>query len=76
MPPQFVKLILKTERPFVQLFTDMTSEKSFFFLDGRVMLVGDAVAAPRPHVAALTSQAIHHVSRTKMVLEGKIGKQQ
>lgn len=40
------------------------------------MLVGDAVAAPRPHVAALTSQAIHHVSRTKMVLEGKIGKQQ
>ena len=57
MLPQLAELIEKTRKPFVQLVTDMMSPLNSF-LGGRVMLVGDAMAGPRPQVAASTSQAV------------------
>jgi 2-polyprenyl-6-methoxyphenol hydroxylase-like FAD-dependent oxidoreductase len=71
MPPQLAEMIEKTEKPFVQLVTDMVSPLNSF-LRGRVMLVGDSVAGPRPHVATSTSQAVYHVSKLKSVLEGNL----
>lgn len=69
MPPQYAEIAEKTQRPFVQLVTDMLSPQNSFF-DGKVVLVGDAAACPRPHVAASTSQAVYHISKLKSVLKG------
>jgi hypothetical protein len=55
----------------VQLVTDMMFPLKSF-LGGSVMLVGDAMAGLRPHVAASTSQAVYHVSKLKGVLEGNL----
>ena len=71
MPHQFATLIKKTKRPFVQLVTDMISPENTF-LEGRVLLVGESAAGPRPHVAASTSQAVFHVSKLKNVFEGTL----
>ena len=59
LPPQFAELVELTERPFIQAITDVFSPQTVFY-DGRVVLVGDAVAGFRPHTAASTSQAAFH----------------
>ncbi|KAK1750126.1 hypothetical protein QBC47DRAFT_407354 [Echria macrotheca] len=56
LPPQFAEVVLKTEKPFVQAVTDVLSPEHEF-LDGRVVLIGDALAGFRPHTVASTSQA-------------------
>ena len=56
LPPQFAELVEKTKQPFIQAITDVLSPRNSFF-DGKVLLVGDAVAGFRPHTAASTSQA-------------------
>ncbi|KAL2172778.1 hypothetical protein VTG60DRAFT_2597 [Thermothelomyces hinnuleus] len=45
--------------PFVTKVNDALSEKAAFF-DGHVVLVGDALAAFRPHFAVATEQAARH----------------
>jgi 2-polyprenyl-6-methoxyphenol hydroxylase-like FAD-dependent oxidoreductase len=58
LAPQFAKLVNKTEQAFVQVITDvMSTEMSFF--DGKLLLMGDAIAAFRPHTVASTSQAAY-----------------
>ena len=59
LPPQFAELVELTERPFIQAITDVLSPHTVFY-DGRVVLLGDAVAGFRPHTAASTSQAAFH----------------
>ena len=59
LPPQFAELVELTERPFIQAITDVLSPQTVFY-DGRVVLVGDAVAGFRPHTAGSTSQAAFH----------------
>ncbi|KAF2218691.1 hypothetical protein BDZ85DRAFT_78005 [Elsinoe ampelina] len=56
LPPQFAELVVKTKQPFVQAITDVISEENMFF-DGKILMVGDALAGFRPHTAASTSQA-------------------
>lgn len=56
LPPQFAEAIQKTQQPFIQAITDVISPNNRY-LDGRVLLVGDALAGFRPHTAASTSQA-------------------
>ncbi|KAB5527916.1 monooxygenase [Coniochaeta sp. 2T2.1] len=56
LPPQFAELMCKAKRPFVQAVTDVLSPENEF-LDGRVVLIGDALAGFRPHTVASTSQA-------------------
>jgi 2-polyprenyl-6-methoxyphenol hydroxylase-like FAD-dependent oxidoreductase len=59
LPPQFSELVQKTKTPFIQEITDVFSEQNVF-MDGKVLLVGDALAGFRPHTAASTAQAAMH----------------
>lgn len=56
LPPQFAEIICKTKQPFVQAITDVITPTNEY-MDGRVILVGDALAGFRPHTVASTSQA-------------------
>jgi len=59
LPPQFAELVSLTEKPFIQAITDVLSPQAVFY-DGKVVLVGDALAGFRPHTAGSTSQAAFH----------------
>ncbi|KUJ06553.1 FAD/NAD(P)-binding domain-containing protein [Mollisia scopiformis] len=67
LPEAFSDLVCATQLPFVQAITDVLSPQASFF-DGKLLLVGDAVAGFRPHTAASTSQAAYHA----LLLEGKM----
>lgn len=58
-PPQCAKLVELTGKPFIQAITGVLSSHIVFY-DGRVILMGDAVAGFRPHTAASTSPAAFH----------------
>ena len=62
LPPQFAELVDKTHSPFVQAVTDVIAPQACHY-DGRVILVGDALAGFRPHTVASTSQAAFHASQ-------------
>ena len=55
LPPQYAELVQKTTHPFVQAITDNICDECVF-MDGMVLMVGDALAGFRPHTAASTSQ--------------------
>lgn len=46
LPPQYAEMVCKTAEPFLQCVTDVLATRSEFF-DGKVLLVGDAVAGFR-----------------------------
>ena len=54
LAPQLAEVVLACEAPFVQAIFDMTAHR---FRRGRVIVIGDAAAALRPHVAAGTAKA-------------------
>ncbi|KAK0702231.1 hypothetical protein B0H67DRAFT_650287 [Lasiosphaeris hirsuta] len=56
LPPQFAEIVCKAKRPFVQAVTDIISPEHEF-LDGKMVLIGDALAGFRPHTVASTAQA-------------------
>ena len=72
LPPQFAELVAKTARPFVQGITDVLAPRNSFF-DGKVLLVGDAVAGLRPHTAASTSQAAFDALMLEELVGGRMG---
>lgn len=59
LPWQLSEVFEKIDRPFVTTITDNVSPKTVF-LNGKVLLVGDAVAGNRPHTGAGSSQAAMH----------------
>lgn len=61
--PQFADLVRDTKKPFVQAITDVISPENEF-LDGKVVLIGDALAGFRAHTAASTSQGTFKVAST------------
>ncbi|KAL3425887.1 hypothetical protein PVAG01_02678 [Phlyctema vagabunda] len=67
LPPQFAELVQKTETPFIQAITDVLPSISVFE-DGKLLLVGDALAGFRPHTAGSTGQAAWHA-----LLLGELG---
>ena len=71
MPPQFAEIIAKTKYPFVQAITDVISPENSF-MDGRVLLIGDALAGFRPHTVASTSQAAYDAMVLADLVSGKI----
>lgn len=73
LPPQFAELVCSTDAPFVQAVTDVISPTNEF-LDGRVILVGDALAGFRPHTVASTSQACFDAMILADMIEGKMGR--
>jgi len=54
LAPQLAELVLACPEPFIQAIFDMTAHR---FHLGRTILIGDAAAALRPHVAAGTAKA-------------------
>jgi 2-polyprenyl-6-methoxyphenol hydroxylase-like FAD-dependent oxidoreductase len=66
LPPPLAELVQKVETPFIQAITDSLSTKNVF-MNGKVLLVGDAVAGLRPHIAAGTTQGALHALLLKRV---------
>jgi 2-polyprenyl-6-methoxyphenol hydroxylase-like FAD-dependent oxidoreductase len=54
LPLPFRQVVEATVQPFAQAIRDLASDH---MVDGRVAIIGDAVAIPRPHTAASTSKA-------------------
>ena len=54
LAPQLAEVVLACDAPFIQAIFDMTAHR---FRRGRVIVIGDAAAALRPHVAAGTAKA-------------------
>ena len=54
LAPQLAELVRACDQPFIQAIFDMTADR---FRRGRAILIGDAAAALRPHVAAGTAKA-------------------
>jgi len=73
LPPQYAEAVHKTEQPFIQAVTDVISPQNSFF-DGKVLLVGDALAGFRPHTAASTSQAAFDALKMGEWFGGEIDK--
>ncbi|KAL9115291.1 MAG: hypothetical protein Q9187_007332 [Circinaria calcarea] len=69
LPTPFAELVQKTTQPFVQAITDVTSGPPSFF-NGKLIFVGDALAAFRPHVACSTNQAALHALLFEKVMTG------
>ena len=75
LPAPFAELVCKTKQPFVQTITDIASPQASFF-DGKLLLVGDALATFRPHVAASTNQAALDALLLEKVMKGDMTIQQ
>ena len=54
LAPQLAEVVLGCDTPFIQAIFDMTAHR---FRRGRAIVIGDAAAALRPHVAAGTAKA-------------------
>ncbi|KAK4236504.1 zeaxanthin epoxidase, chloroplastic [Achaetomium macrosporum] len=63
------------QQPFVTKVNDALTETAVF-CDGKVVLVGDALAAFRPHFAVATEQAARHCLGLARVWDGEVTVQQ
>lgn len=68
-------LIEKTEKPFIQAITEALSPRASFF-NGRLLLVGDALATLRPLSGQGTNQSARSAVMLKQVLQGRMSLQQ
>lgn len=71
LPPQFAEVVCGTKQPFIQAITDVISPRNSFF-DGKLLLVGDAIAGFRPHTAASTSQAAFDAQKLHELMKEEI----
>ncbi|KAK8065133.1 FAD/NAD(P)-binding domain-containing protein [Apiospora hydei] len=75
LPPQFAEIVCATRKPFVQAVTDVISPTNEF-LDGKVVLIGDALAGFRPHTVASTSQAAFDAMVLGDYVSGKVSREE
>ncbi|KAJ4298201.1 hypothetical protein N0V90_006100 [Kalmusia sp. IMI 367209] len=75
LPPQFAEIVRATKKPFVQAVTDVISPTNEFF-NGKVLLLGDALAGFRPHTVASTSQAAFDVMVLADMLRGELSRKE
>jgi hypothetical protein len=68
LPPQMAEVYQKIENPFVQAVTDSLTTQNLF-MDGKVILVGDAVAGIRPHATVGAIQGALHALLLKEVFQ-------
>ncbi len=71
MTPPVAELVSGTNNPFVTKVNDAMCQTPSFY-DGRVVLVGDALAAARPHLAMASNQAAMHCQLLFKVWRGEI----
>ena len=69
--PPYVEVLENISSPFIHLITDYISSQ-ISFLEGRVLLVGDASALLRPHIAFSTNQAAYQTFITEKMIQGEI----
>ncbi|EAW12272.1 uncharacterized protein ACLA_062360 [Aspergillus clavatus NRRL 1] len=69
LPLQLSEIVQSTCRPFVQAIWDVISPQNSFH-EGKVILIGDAVAGLRPHTGAGTEQAAFHSLALEKLLNG------
>ncbi|KAM0796204.1 hypothetical protein BDR22DRAFT_918901 [Usnea florida] len=67
----FAELVEKTTLPFISSISDTIVPRASFF-DGRLLLVGEALALFRPHIALSANQAAVDCLLLKRALEGDI----
>jgi 2-polyprenyl-6-methoxyphenol hydroxylase-like FAD-dependent oxidoreductase len=67
----FLEVVRAIRRPFIQLITDFCVDQAVFE-DGRILLVGDAVALYRPHTAFSCTQAAFHALSLEQYVNGQI----
>lgn len=70
LPSPFSELVQKPQHPFVQAITGVLSPQAVS-MDGKLILVGDALYGLRPHTAASTSQAAMHALALADVMSGE-----
>lgn len=75
LPPQFAEIVCDTQQPFIQAITDVIATQNSFF-DGKVLLIGDAVAGFRPHTAASTSQAAYDAQLLYDYMKGEMDREE
>ncbi|KAI0201359.1 hypothetical protein F4808DRAFT_450301 [Astrocystis sublimbata] len=75
LPPQFAEIVCGTTKPFVQAVTDVLSPEHEY-MDGRVVLIGDALAGFRPHTVASTSQAAFDAMVFADYVDGKVSREE
>lgn len=71
MNQPFLELINKTTKPFVSTVSDTIPERASFF-DGKLLLVGEALALIRPHLALSTNQSALHCLQLEKALKGEM----
>jgi hypothetical protein len=71
LPPPLTETFEKIQSPFIQAITDNLATKAVF-MEGKVVLLGDALAGLRPHSTAGTSQAVMHALLLKKVFDGSM----
>ncbi|THX93172.1 FAD/NAD(P)-binding domain-containing protein [Aureobasidium pullulans] len=71
----FVELVEKTSQPFVAAVSDNICDRATF-MNGKVILVGDALALFRPHIALSANQAAYDCLELQKVLKGEISMKQ
>jgi 2-polyprenyl-6-methoxyphenol hydroxylase-like FAD-dependent oxidoreductase len=75
LPPQFAELVCRTKKPFIQAVTDVISPTNEL-MNGRVILLGDALAGFRPHTTASTSLACFDAMMLADLIDGKVSKKE
>ncbi|KAK5129466.1 hypothetical protein LTR08_003226 [Meristemomyces frigidus] len=75
LPPQYAEAVAKTKQPFIQAITDVIAPQNSY-MDGKVLIVGDALAGFRPHTAASTGQAAFDSIQLGEWLGGTIGSEE
>ncbi|GAB1316521.1 Zeaxanthin epoxidase, chloroplastic [Madurella fahalii] len=72
MAAPYAELIAATRHPFVTKVNDALCEVKPVFKDAKVVLVGDALAAFRPHFAVAAEQAARHALALGKVWKGEM----
>jgi 2-polyprenyl-6-methoxyphenol hydroxylase-like FAD-dependent oxidoreductase len=65
------EIVSKIKKPFVTAISDCIAPRSSFF-DGKLFLVGDALALFRPHAAQSTNQAALHCLQMERLLKKEV----
>lgn len=71
LPVPYLELLEKTKHPSAQSITEVVSPRASFF-DGKLLLVGDALATFRPHAGASTNQAALSALLLEKVMKNEI----
>jgi len=69
--PPYLEVIEKIASPFIHLITDYWSPQASF-ANGKVLLIGDASALMRPHIAFSTNQAAFQCMLVVELVKGEL----